>query len=260
MEKSTGNMKSPLRYPGGKSRYINKILPHIPAHKILMSPFFGGGHIEVACMERGQIVRGADAFFPLVNFWQWMMMEPRTVIHTVTALSKFPEDLEDNFYEGRKIVQTQDDIEAAAYYFLINRCSFSGATLSGGFSRSAAINRFTKSSIERLAALDLSQLNGIHCLDFEETLSMAGNHFIYADPPYYEIGGLYGKNGDMSFAKEDHSRLASALKKTRCNFALSYNDCPEIRALYDGCDFIELAPSKSMSNGKKLCSEVLILN
>lgn len=250
-------MKSPLRYPGGKFRYIKKILPYIPTDKTIISPFFGGGHIELACMERGQYVMAWDAFFPLVNFWQWMQLEHRKLVHTVTAL-RLSGDAEKQFYEGRKIVQTQDDVEAAAYYFLINRCSFSGATLSGGFSQDASKNRFTQSSIDRLASVDLSKLRAIHCINFQE-LSIGGNAFIYADPPYYEVQGLYGKNGDMGFELADHAHLSTFLLSTGCKFALSYNDCPEVRALYEGCKFIELAPSKSMSNGKKSCPEVLIL-
>lgn len=35
-------------------------------------------------------------------------------------------------------------------YFIINRCSFSGATLSGGFSLESSQKRFTTSSIERI--------------------------------------------------------------------------------------------------------------
>ena len=35
----------------------------------------------------------------------------------------------------------------AAYFFAINRSSFSGVTLSGGFSKESSIKRFTKSSI-----------------------------------------------------------------------------------------------------------------
>jgi DNA adenine methylase len=261
-------MKSPLRYPGGKFRYINKILPHIPPNSVLISPFLGGGHIELACAGRGQIVRASDAFFPLVNFWQWMIMKPKSVIKAVKALKECPKGLAWHFYEGKTIVQTQKNVEAAAYFFLINRCSFSGATLSGGFSQNASIKRFTDSSIERLSSVDMGKFSGVFCADFNDAFLMVTDnykyqnpsYFIYADPPYYEVQGLYGNNGDMSFVTEDHYRLASALKKTQCKFALSYNDCPEIRALYDGCKFIELAPSKSMSNGKKTCPEILILN
>jgi len=250
--------KSPLRYPGGKSRYIKKILPFIPTDKTVVSPFFGGGHIELACLERGQRVIAGDAFFPLVNFWQWLTLEQRQIVHYVEALHKEIQ-LDIAFSEARTIVQTEGTPWSAANYFLINRCSFSGATLSGGFSWDSARNRFTQSSINRLAAVDVNNLR-IRCNDFTETLTYGGGKvFVYADPPYYEIGGLYGKNGDMSFSEDDHANLAYWIKRTQSPFAISYNDCHQVRSLYKGCQFIELAPSKSMSNGKKSCPEILII-
>ncbi len=189
-------MKSPLRYPGGKSRYIKQILPHIPADKVLASPFFGGGHIEIACANRGQLVRGCDAFAPLANFWFWMMAKPRTVFHIVQWFHKQPKNYEALFLDGRKIVIDRDDEEAAAYYFLINRCSFSGATLSGGFSWEAATKRFTESSIQRLGELNLSRVNGVHCKDFSEFIPcLTKRHFIYADPPYYQVRIVRQKRG-----------------------------------------------------------------
>ncbi|MYF99993.1 DNA adenine methylase [Candidatus Poribacteria bacterium] len=40
------NAKSPLRYPGGKSRAIKQILPHIPTEiGEFREPFVGGGSV-----------------------------------------------------------------------------------------------------------------------------------------------------------------------------------------------------------------------
>jgi DNA adenine methylase len=250
-------MKSPLRYPGGKSRYISHILSHIPTESTLVSPFFGGGHIELACMGRGQKVIGNDHFPPLANFWFWMKRDPQSVIDRVWE--KFEQgDRQGMFYADRKTI-IGDDRAAAAAYFFINRCSFSGATLSGGFSAHAAEKRFTMSAIKRLEFLNLSNLAIIFDWDFAHFLGDVNkDRFVYADPPYYAVQGLYGRNGDMGFEPEDHLRLFNSLKPFK-QWAVSYNDCPEIRMLYQGHRFIELPVSQSMSNGKKACPEVLIL-
>ena len=61
--------RSPLRYPGGKSRAVLMILPHIPQDTDkVCSPFFGGGSVELALMARGVSVSGSDIFSPLVDF------------------------------------------------------------------------------------------------------------------------------------------------------------------------------------------------
>ncbi len=45
-------VKSPLRYPGGKSKAIKQILPHIPENiKEYREPFIGGGSVFLAIRE-----------------------------------------------------------------------------------------------------------------------------------------------------------------------------------------------------------------
>jgi DNA adenine methylase len=43
-----------------------------------------------------------------------------------------------------------NDLECVAAFFIYNRITFSGTTLSGGYSEGAFMGRFTKSSIQRL--------------------------------------------------------------------------------------------------------------
>src|SRR5580698_9898000 len=63
--------KSPLRYPGGKSRAVSQILPLLPAKPgALVSPFLGGGSVELAAAALGWHVSGFDANGALVDFWK----------------------------------------------------------------------------------------------------------------------------------------------------------------------------------------------
>ena len=63
---------SPLRYPGGKSLAVGMILEKIPENvERVISPFFGGGSVEIACANELKIpVIGFDIFNILVNYWQ----------------------------------------------------------------------------------------------------------------------------------------------------------------------------------------------
>ena len=262
-------MKSPLRYPGGKSRLAKKILEFIPESVTVASPFFGGGSVELALMVRGEPVIGNDAFFPLYNFWLNAFVNNDAIVSLCDqTLKANPDTYKKLFYSSRIHAQIcnepeiEDNYYSAFCYFFVNRCSFSGATLSGGFSQSASEKRFTQSSIDRLAAVsEHTKAISLYNFDFRLFLkSFAQDSFLYCDPPYYEIDGLYGNNGDMSFGYEDHLDLAEILKNHPNGWALSYNDCPQIRELYDGFKFVELKPSLSMSNGKKSCPEVLILS
>ena len=70
----------------------------------------------------------------------------------------------------RKEIMKSKGIDKALMYFIINRCSFSGSTLSGGFSLESSKNRFTESSIKRINKLDLSNIE-IYNQDFKEFIN-----------------------------------------------------------------------------------------
>ena len=120
-------MKSPLRYPGGKSRAVKHLLPFIPEDINICSPFIGGGSLEIALSERGQLVNGYDAFEPLVNFWDWTLKEPQRLAQSVTKYFPLPKNL---FYQIQKRFFDLEGIEQATAFFVLNRSSFSGTTLS----------------------------------------------------------------------------------------------------------------------------------
>ena len=70
-------MKTPLRYPGGKSRAVKTILEFIPEDcGELCSPFLGGGSVELALAERGVKIHGYEGFKPIVWFWQALLDDP----------------------------------------------------------------------------------------------------------------------------------------------------------------------------------------
>ena len=64
-------MKTPIRYAGGKSRAYNTITEHLsffPKPKRIISPFIGGGSLEVRwTSERDIPVLGFDVFWCLTN-------------------------------------------------------------------------------------------------------------------------------------------------------------------------------------------------
>ena len=66
--------KSPLRYPGGKTRAIaildKYVNDYYPTRKLLLSPFIGGGSFELYLQNKGYHVKANDLFKPLYTFWQ----------------------------------------------------------------------------------------------------------------------------------------------------------------------------------------------
>ena len=63
--------KTLLRYPGGKSRAVSVLKDYFPKDmKKLVSPFFGGGALELYFAQQGVEVQGYDSFEELVCFWK----------------------------------------------------------------------------------------------------------------------------------------------------------------------------------------------
>ena len=254
-------MKTPLRYPGGKSRAVKHILPHIPEDvERVCSPFFGGGSVELALASRGVQVFGYDKMKQLVWFWQALCgnkhkladevekLQEQYVIRngkTVTGCSK------DSFHQYREDLKTESftfSHERAAKYYVVNRSSFSGATFSGGWSERASDARFTDSSIERLRAFEAENFR-VDYADFEDAIGWHSRAFLYLDPPYMLKGSqnsLYGVDGDLHDDFE-HDKLHSLLTN-RSDWIMSYNDCEKIRDMYCDHKIIEAKWSYGMGN------------
>jgi DNA adenine methylase len=254
-------MTSPLRYPGGKTR-AGKLLwaflqKEYPKTKYLVSPFFGGGSFELLCASRGIKIFGNDLFEPVSNFWitvRYQQLDLAEACRLLRPLSKA------DFYRLRSMIDNEkDNVLRAAYYFAINRSSFSGSTCSGGFSEEAAKCRFTESSIERITRLDMSNIMPVNNQDFEVFLKgydPQEDLTVFLDPPYYIESKLYGKDGDLH-RDFDHERLATILK-TRNDWLLCYNDCEYIRKLYEGCRIQKVNWSYGMNKSKE-SNEILVM-
>ena len=146
----------------------------------------------------------------------------------------------------------------ACMYYALNRSSFSGATLSGGYSQQAADKRFTQSSIDRLRNF-LCPFLTVKQADFTDSLRRHDDEtFIYADPPYLlEKSTLYGERGS-THKDFDHESFAEEIKKKN-NWVISYNPHPEILELYKDYKIVYPEWAYGMSTDKK-SKEILILN
>lgn len=258
---------SPLRYPGGKTRAC-KIIDNIIIQYFdmdyfdtVVSPFFGGGSFEFYLQNKyGLYLIVNDKFTPLYNFWKQVKLD-RTVL--CKELRKIKSVSKEQFMDYRKtIMNLNDDIlEQSIQYFIINRCSFSGSTLSGGFSEEASKKRFTTSSINKIETLDFRNIE-IYNNDFNDfinNLSINSKTLLFLDPPYYlkSKSKLYGNNGDMH--ESFNHNLLFELLNTRKNWIITYNNCDYIRDLYKDYIIIDVNWSYSM-NTSKSSSEIIIIS
>lgn len=242
---------SPLRYPGGKSRAVSTIRKHLPDNlEAICSPFFGGGSVELSCAADGIAVYGSDAFAPVVDFWQEAIKQPVLLAEQVRRYYPLTKT---KFYNLQKNYGTlQSAFERATVFYVLNRSSFSGTTLSGGMSPNHP--RFTQSAIDRLREFKANNVE-VEQKDYMDAFEAHPDKFLYLDPPYANGGKLYGNRGDMHEGF-NHGECAEMLRQ-RTDWLLSYNDCDVVRKLYKGYEFITPEWAYGM-NGNKTSNEVLI--
>lgn len=253
-------MKSPLRYPGGKTRacsVLEKIvleyfdIKHI---NVIISPFFGGGSFEFYISDKYNLqILANDKFKPLVSFWLTCKNNNDELCKYLYANQDISKE---QFSDLRSKIMNEELFDQACHYFIINRCSFSGATLSGGFSQEASKKRFTKTSIDRVRTMKLNNFT-ISNIDFEEFINLHSNinSILFLDPPYYITSKLYGCNGDLQ--EFDHERLFNVLN-TKTKWILTYNNCEFIKNLYKDYKIIDVQWTYGMTKNKS--SEIVIIN
>ena len=260
------NNISPLRYPGGKTRACFKLDTILNEHfnikdfDNIISPFFGGGSFEFYLQNKYNFkIIANDKFKPLYNFWKSCKNNKNELTYKLYQVNDISKE---TFTDYRnKIINEKEQLEQAYYYFIINRCSFSGATLSGGFSNEASKKRFTKSSIDKIHNLDLSKFK-ISNKDFEDFIKKYENKentILFLDPPYYLEKGskLYGNNGDMH-ETFNHEKLFNTICNKK-NWIMTYNNCDFIKELYKEFLILDIDWSYGMNKTKE-SSEIVIIS
>ncbi len=230
-------IKSPLRYPGGKSRAVLQIDDHSPLHfDEYREPFVGGGSFFIYLRQmRPNVKIWINDLNPeVVCFWRALQDDATKLAVECQRIKRVTQNGELLF---RELVATKIDtltiFERAVRFFVLNRITFSGTVESGGYSDKAFHARFTESSIQRLIAMS-SIMDGVRItqLDYADLLNAPSGSktFIFLDPPYLSATSskLYGRNGVLHTGF-DHARFATEVKSCAHDWLITYDDVPEIR-------------------------------
>ena len=246
--------KTPLRYPGGKSRACTKMDPFFPDlrnYKEYREPFLGGGSVAIHITKKYPKldIWVNDLYEPLYNFWRVLQDDGNALYETLCDLkSKHPDPVygpqelgyeypaKKLFLESKNIVNayTESNLSRACSFYIINKCSFSGLTESSSFSKQASVANFSMRGIEKLPGYTkLIENWKITNWSYESLLTDRKDVFMYLDPPYDIKDNLYGNKGNMH-NEFNHDDFASDCDRYVCNQLISYNSSNLVKERFDG--------------------------
>ena len=252
------SLKTPLRYPGGKSRALSKLFQYFPDlkdFKEYREPFVGGGSVALEITKRypKMDIWVNDLYEPLYNFWRELQDNGNEIKNILLQLKQRhidPASAKSLFLDAKaylaKDPSETENLHRAVSFYVVNKCSFSGLTESSSFSKQASESNFSLAGIERLSEYQKLIANWkITNLSYEYLLSDEKSVFTYLDPPY-EIGSnLYGKRGSMH-SGFNHDHFAIKCDRFIGPQCISYNSSKLIRERFEGWTAAEFAHTYTM--------------
>jgi DNA adenine methylase len=246
MKVRTFPLKTCLRYPGGKSKATKTLAPWYPANfKEYREPFIGGGSVAFYTTQAYPDIPIwiNDLYVPLYNFWiqlrdngeelSELLKEIKTKVSDFGTQDEKDAAHKELFNKTRVDINTQEGLERAASFFVLNKCSFSGLTENSTFSVTASRSNFSFVGIEKLKEFSKLMKNWkITNIDYSEVMNAPGDDvFVFLDPPYDIKDFLYGKDREMhkSF---DHDVFAENVYKCPHKFMITYNVNDRLLELY----------------------------
>ena len=258
--------KTPVlfRYPGGKF-YALKLLSNFwgVTHDEYREPFVGGGSVFFA---KNKVAENwlNDIDGELITTYD-NVKSPDTRKELIKSFS----DEVANKERWREVFESKpkNQFEVARKYFYLNRTSFSGKLVSPAWGYRPKRSLPPERWHERIkpCGIKLEDVK-LTSVDFEKVILEKSDKevLMFVDPPYYKPAKK--KHYRHGFVKEDHERLAKALQKTEHKFFLTYEDCQEVRDLYEWAFihevkfFYRVDNSNTENGARKMGFELIITN
>jgi len=227
------SLKTPLRYPGGKSRACEKMghyFPDLRNYDEFREPFLGGGSVAIYITKKypNLDIWVNDLYEPLINFWQQLQMfgyDLKSELVDLKTVNSTPDLARKLFLQSKGQINDKDvsNFDRAVAFYVVNKCSFSGLTESSSFSEQASNNNFSLRGIQKLPEYS-ALISNWRITNYSYDYLMDGNMgaFMYLDPPYDIKDNLYGHKGSMHKGF-DHDKFAADCDTNNMDQLISYN-------------------------------------
>ena len=275
------DLKTPLRYPGGKSRATKFLFSQdnmpITDIKEYREAFLGGGSCAIAFTKQFPDIPVwvNDKYYNLYCFWVTLQKEGEKLANKLHSVKDELSDSSDplqkhlEYYkpltEGLK--NADNEFDRAWQYYILNRCSFSGlGETTGSFSKDAVRDLFNHRLISKLPKFGHLMKNWkITNDDYSVVFDDNPEAFVFADPPYDIKSFIYGNKGDMHDTF-DHKDFHKCVDSSGNMVMITYNSNETLREAYTGWEQRIWDLTYTMSSTKKYREdehnrkELLLLN
>lgn len=266
---------SPLRYPGGKTRFYSYVREILKCNDLLgetyIEPFAGGAGLALKLLLKNDVERIVinDLDPAIYSFWY-------SIIHDTVAFCDLVADAtltQEEWKRQREIYLRHDTtrpLELGFATFFLNRTNVSGVVKGGiiggqeqngtykldaRFNKDTLIEKISKIADKRDQIIILNQ-------DAKELLQPRELHrfykaFINLDPPYVKKGAQLYKN---AFYEADHRELYELISKCKRKWIVTYDICPLIAELYHSYRSSYLDVTYSIQSSKKAKEYIFFSN
>ncbi len=223
-----GQLKSPLKWYGGKAKLVTKLLPLIPEHKTYVEVFAGSAALffgkPVSDIE---VINDLDS--GIVNFFS-VVRDEEKFEKLVRLLSLTPYSHEEFKLYRDTWQETPDDVHRAQRWFVTVRMSHSASgknfsrSITEGTNGAGNSVRAYLSAIDRLPEIH-ERLKGVQIEheDFRKVIQRYDNPgtLFYLDPPYVHSTLKTTKDYNHEMTDQDHEELVELLLGLDGKFMLS---------------------------------------
>lgn len=239
---------SPLRYPGGKSCMLELVSTVLRMNSLerghYAEPYAGGAGLALALLFDGHVadIHINDIDPSVWAFWHCVLNDTDAFIERVQKTAITIKE----WRRQRAVHRTRDPsdwLSLGFSAFFLNRTNRSGiikdAGVIGGLAQNGQYKidcRFNRDDLAKRISriskykdrIHLSHLDGLKFLTRCEQ-RLPKTSFLFIDPPYFKKGSSLYTN---FYQSKDHDAVARRIVESEKNWVVTYDDAPEIRALY----------------------------
>ena len=264
---------SPLRYPGGKAKlgpWLAELITYNNLNNTTyIEPYAGGAGASLYLLFNNYVKKIIinDIDIAIYAIWHSILNETD---HFIKKLINTNIDIKT--WEDQKEIITHPekyslfDLGFAAFF--LNRTNVSGVIKGGPiggknqqgkfkidarFKKNELINRI-KNIAEYRKKIEIYNKDAIEFITQIKN-NMSNKYFIYLDPPYYMKGSQLYRN---HYKPNDHVKIASKIKNLKFPWLITYDNCEEIKNLYQDCKGLEFALRYSASQKNKIIATELM--